>query len=270
MGDRVSVIDAFTFRNELDLLEVRLHELSDAVDWFVLVEADFTFQGGTKPFVFQENRERFAPFLHRIMRVEMTGPVEADDPWGRESLQRYGMLEGLKGIDAEPDDVVLLSDVDEIPRPGAIDIAARRLADGAPQISFNQRLCFYAVDNICYTQIWRGTQAVKASEMFRRMPQDVREARGTAEDLPDGGWHWCNMGDPEWLIEKIESFSHDEVNLPQYKRPEFLAQCIKEGREMTGRTDILFRREDPATLSLPKYLTENRERFAHLFSEVKS
>ena len=80
------LIDAFTFYNELDLLEIRLHELRGVADAFVLVEAGETFSGKPKPLVFRENRERFAGFPIHYLRIEAF-PAELTDAWARERYQ---------------------------------------------------------------------------------------------------------------------------------------------------------------------------------------
>ena len=256
--------DAFMFRNEFDCLEIRLHELDPYVDRFVLVEADFTFQGGEKPFHFAEHKDRYRKFLDRIMHVKREGPVQARDAWEREALQRNAIKTGLK--EAKPGDMVLVGDADEIPRGSSIPDAAQMIRkDPSLQVSFDQVLSFYHVNNVCPTP-WYGTQAVSAGQLHQRGAEHVRQSRGGGATLPRSGWHFCNLGDPAWLIEKIESFSHTEVNLPQYKDPEFLQRCIDEGREMTGRTDIQFTLEENP--DLPRYLTQ--ERFPHLFAEVRA
>ena len=61
--------DCFTFKNELLLLDLRLHELSEAVDFFVLVEGTRSFTNRPKPLYFLENLERFKPFLDRIIHI---------------------------------------------------------------------------------------------------------------------------------------------------------------------------------------------------------
>lgn len=63
------IIDSFTFFNELNMLEFRLEELNEYVDYFVLVEATKTFSGNPKPLYFQENKDRYSKFLHKIIHV---------------------------------------------------------------------------------------------------------------------------------------------------------------------------------------------------------
>jgi beta-1,4-mannosyl-glycoprotein beta-1,4-N-acetylglucosaminyltransferase len=109
------IVDAFMFYNELDILELRLEVLDKYVDRFVLVESEVTHVGGPKPLFFTENKERFAKWSHKIRHVVMTAeeaPKETD-PWHRETYQRNCILRGLDGID--DNDVVFISDVDEIP-----------------------------------------------------------------------------------------------------------------------------------------------------------
>ena len=118
----VMLYDCFTFYNELDLLEVRLHEHNAAVDRFVLVEARQTFQGVPKDLVFEKNKQRFAPFLDKIIHVIIDFPEHialnyyknSNAAWNREFFQRDAMAQGLAA--AQPNDLIMVSDVDEIVR----------------------------------------------------------------------------------------------------------------------------------------------------------
>src|ERR1700732_4815745 len=118
------IFDCFLFFNELDLLELRLNELSDVVDFFVLAEATVTYRGVAKPLIFRQNKDRFAPFLNRIIHVVVDdmpgcGPSEPER-WRRENFQRQALLRGLSGARAR--DYVIISDLDEIPHPSAVGV----------------------------------------------------------------------------------------------------------------------------------------------------
>ena len=63
----MTIFDTFTFYNELDLLELRLNILGDVVDHFVINEANITFTGKPKPLYYQENKERFKKWEHKII-----------------------------------------------------------------------------------------------------------------------------------------------------------------------------------------------------------
>lgn len=112
------IVDGFTFFNELDLLEIRLKYLYDVVDYFVIVEADTSFNGEAKQMFFKENSERFSPFMNKIIYVPINMKSYEDEKkvaWKREEFQRNSILNGLINLDITETDLILISDVDEIP-----------------------------------------------------------------------------------------------------------------------------------------------------------
>ena len=66
-AENVRVLDAVLMSNEVDLLEIRMHELDSVVDHFLIVESNATFTGLPKRTFFAENRQRFASFEHKII-----------------------------------------------------------------------------------------------------------------------------------------------------------------------------------------------------------
>src|SRR3954454_8513585 len=113
------IYDCFTFFNELDVLEIRLHVLEEVVDRFVLVEARQTFQRGAKPLYYAENRDRFAAFADRIDHVVVDEfPDEAIGAFACEAWQRNSIQRGIRS--AATGDTILVSDADEIPRPECV------------------------------------------------------------------------------------------------------------------------------------------------------
>ena len=116
--------DCFTFFNELDLLEIRLETLGPHVDFFVIAESPITYRADPKPLYFQENKQRFAKFLPKIRHIVVDDlPTEKgfDQNWQRETLQRAALERGL--ADARDEDIIMLSDLDEIPSPSKIQEA---------------------------------------------------------------------------------------------------------------------------------------------------
>lgn len=120
------IFDCFPFFSELDLLEVRLETLDPVVDFFVLAESPVTYRGEPKPLHFLENRHRFEKFLHKIRHVPVDDIPRAHgfhENWGRETFQRGALERGLH--DGRDDDIVMMSDLDEIPRPEKVLHAVR-------------------------------------------------------------------------------------------------------------------------------------------------
>lgn len=200
------------YNNEADVLECRLTEIFDAVDWFVLCDANVDHQDHPKPSYYAEHRERFAPWADKIIHVFAEGlPTLADDsdPWSREHAQREFFRVGLAQVDGlSGDSVIMQSDVDEIPTT----LVARNVRpDGF--VSFAQRGHFWAVDWL-YPEPWFGTVAGRAKNIasFGAM----RDMRNIARKIPDAGWHlsWLPNGEKssaETAMAKVGSYCHPEV-----------------------------------------------------------
>jgi hypothetical protein len=95
---RPTIVDTFMFNNELDILQMRLEELYNAVDHFVLVEAKVDHQDHPKPLHYAENRERFKPWADKIVHViagDMPTKAQDNDPWAREHAQREFIADGV-------------------------------------------------------------------------------------------------------------------------------------------------------------------------------
>src|SRR5689334_5945992 len=114
------IYDCFIFFNELELLDIRLNILNEVVDKFVLVEATQTHQYKPKPLYYSDNKERFKAFHDKIIHliVDELPPNPTNGPrnsWDMERFQRNCIARGLN--DCKPDDVIIISDLDEIPDP---------------------------------------------------------------------------------------------------------------------------------------------------------
>ena len=107
-----TIYDCFTFFNELEILKIRLNEMYDAVDYFVLVESEETFRGAPKPLFFYENKNAFTRYKDKIIHIIVKGKFETGSPWAREAFQRNQIMRGLENC--KKNDIILISDVDEI------------------------------------------------------------------------------------------------------------------------------------------------------------
>ncbi|MFV3126461.1 glycosyltransferase [Niveispirillum sp. KHB5.9] len=203
------VYDCFQFYNELDLLELRLAELSPVVDHFVLVEAAYTHAGAPKPLYFAENRERFAAYADKIIHV-----VVDDDPggfaWVREAHQRQAILRGLDG--AGPADLVIVSDADEILRPDVV----RRLRDAGPEgpSLFTPHLDIHLYFlNLRAPEPWISVAAAPYELVRRVGANNMRylAKQNLGQAIPAAGWHFTWMGGIERFLAKLDAFAHREM-----------------------------------------------------------
>ena len=254
------IYDCFLFFNELDLLEIRLLELAAVVDRFVLVEATKTFQGAPKPLFFAQHRDRFANFLDRIIHVVVDEEPEGLDAWGREHYQRNQMVRGLVGCD--PDDVVLISDLDEIPRPSAI--LDYQDEPGIKALMQDFYYYFLNCKSVYFKWPW-GTRMVYFRDLTT--PQDIRNHEDVTRVI-NGGWHFSFLGGVDRIIEKLEAFSHTEFNADYYKDPLRLRAIIEAGQDLFDR-DLFDYEVVPLDESFPEVVLRRRSDFSHLIREVE-
>ncbi len=113
-GGPRKIVDMFLFADEFSLLRIKLEEMYDWVDRFVIVEAPVTFRGDPKPLHFAERKAEFARFADKILHVVVdTIPEGLENAWGRQYYQRDSGLRAVAEFCAD-DDIVLVSDADEV------------------------------------------------------------------------------------------------------------------------------------------------------------
>jgi len=103
--------DCFSFFNELDLLEIRFNILDPHVDRFVIMESTETFSGKENPLYYQENKERFAEWNHKVISVNPP-KIDASSAFIRAEFQKESLKNGLS--DAKDGDIIYYGDLDEI------------------------------------------------------------------------------------------------------------------------------------------------------------
>ena len=221
-----TVYDTFSFFNEFDILDIRLHELDSVVDKFVLAESTFTHAGKPKPLYFEENKERYAPFLSKI--VSITWGDTYGTPWDREFAQRDQARRAL--VNCTPDDIIIISDVDEIPSKESI--LRYRIKNGIMALS--QKMCYYYL-NCSHNEPWNMGKVMPYSMLTETLSNFRWFNKKSYPLLENAGWHFSYMGGVKRVKEKIESFSHQEFNSSEYTAEEILAKRIENGEDIFGR-----------------------------------
>lgn len=243
------IVDCFPFWNELDLLDIRLAELSPVVDRFVLVEAPLTHSGQPKPLHYALNKDRYAPYLDKITHLVVSLPEQAESAWVRENAQRAGIIYGLIAGDIPDDAVVMVSDADEIPRAASLP---ERLDHGAVVV-LEQALYFYKL-NLRSSKTWHGTRIATAQTVMKQGAQWMRTARGHV--LPDAGWHFSYLGGVDAVSNKIAAFAHQEYNTPLYTARANIIERISQRHDPYDRQGMTLR-QVPIDDSYPAYVQQH-------------
>src|SRR3972149_9714059 len=95
----VKIYDCFTFFNELEILNIRLNELYNSVDHFVIVESTKTSDGKSKPLYYENNKNLFSKFSNKIIHIVVNNFEDKNI----EKAQKNAILKGL--IDANDNDI---------------------------------------------------------------------------------------------------------------------------------------------------------------------
>lgn len=227
--ERPKIYDCFCFFNELELLEIRLEELYDHVDKFVLIESVETFQGNPKPLYFEENKHLFEKYQDKIIHLKIESYIQIEDPWKREAFQRNLLMNGLE--ECEDHDIVLISDIDEILRQKTIGYI-RAILKSKPEETILCRLNLYRYFfNRFESDSWPGTLALLYRELKKtHSPELHRNAtrNGTNYEIENAGWHFCSIGGLERVIEKYQAYAEVKMNTAKNRDPEvFQAQVSR-------------------------------------------
>jgi beta-1,4-mannosyl-glycoprotein beta-1,4-N-acetylglucosaminyltransferase len=285
-NNRYKVYDCFPFFNELDRLEIRLHELDPVVDYFVLVEATQTFQGGEKPLYFQENKERYKKFLDKIIHVVVdfsevrkSGSCDdASDIYKYQEYQRNYILQVLKQRKCKSEDVVFVSDLDEIPRASSIKKAIKILRSKRKRINIvKMELDWYEIFYNSRVQIHKNEvvedgfwiRPFGALWSYLRSPGvDLNLIHGNRRESPkdevllkNAGWHFTWAGGAKKLAQKVHSISggaQHVLDKNKYTTEEFWQQLIKEKKSFGGDRSLKIVSVDE---SFPVYIRNNLDYF---------
>ena len=238
------IYDLLLVNTELEMLELRLAQMYPHVDHVVILESPVTFTNQPKPLHVLDSWARYAPYHDKIIRhtIDVAALALSPDPstWDLEHASRNALFSQvipyLAGPQAaRPGDVLLVSDVDEIPKPATL--AALRVC------AFPRRLAL-ASDAYYYSFQWRSSEdwpwphaTFYEGPDDTVSPQDLRAGDGakTGESgrMQNAAWHCSYCFDSFRLMRnKLESFSHTELDKPEFKDPKAVLQRVRLGKDL--------------------------------------
>jgi len=263
------IYDCFSYWDEDLLLDLRLNILNDFVDYFVIIEGNKTWQNNPKKFRFDLNK--FSKFSHKIIYIKVEDLPDGLNPYLRENHQRNCIKRGL--VDAKEDDLIIISDLDEIPNPEKIKSFNKKMKYAV----FKQKHFYYKFNlqsiNFPY---WYGSRICIFKDL--KSPQWLRELKFKKRPfwridkfrlnniIKDGGWHFCNLKSPEQLLYKYKNLceTNDPINFKEKIDEKFL-DINEIDKRINNKQDIIGRDDNFSTIKLdknfPKYLLENLDSY---------
>ena len=230
----MNIYDCFMYFDEDLLLDIRLNTLNKFVKKFVITEATYTHNGNKKELRFDINK--FKKFKDKITYLivdrqpenildlvdgenrEKRGEKLILNGMARDYFQRENLSRGL--VDAAGDDLILVSDLDEIPNLEDIDFT--NIKNNI--LIFEQKMFYYKLNLFYQDYTWLGTKATKKKNF--KSPQWIRNIKGKNYPkwridtlisskkysnlvfIKNGGWHFTCLRSPEELEKKLLNFAH--------------------------------------------------------------
>lgn len=264
------VFDCFTFYNEFDLLEIRIQELWDSVDYFVIAEANTTHQNNPKSFYLKDNWARYEKYASKIRHVMIDDMPQSPNTWVNENFQRKAIERGL--TDLQPDDIVIVSDCDEIARPEVIDaIKEDTTVNNYERYQlFIPLHCFKVNLMMVQPHHQHGNIMVTRGRAFTDPHNERTLTFPWTPNAPDlvqikhAGWHFSYLGDTEFAKNKLKNFAHAESNTPELLNSVNVDEMIKTKLFMGGERGT--ERFEYVLLDdyYPKTILNNQEKYKDL------
>ena len=222
------IFDCFTYFNEDMMLKIRLNQLNKYVDKFCIVECGYDHQGNKKKQNF--NLKKFESFGHKIeyFFLKDLPQIVLDElklnKWSIENYQRNYLNVLVNKISKNKSDIVLISDLDEIPKLEKIDLY--KIMNKKKFVIFQQKFFYYKFNyqNITRKK-WGGTKACLVKNF--EYPQKIRDLKtpkfidlknrffGNIFIIKDGGWHFSFVMSYNQIKSKLMSYGHKEYNNPE-------------------------------------------------------
>tara|TARA_X000001036_G_scaffold116478_1_gene109762 strand:+ start:1107 stop:1934 length:828 start_codon:yes stop_codon:yes gene_type:complete len=275
----MKIIDCFSYFDEDTILEIRLSTLYDYVDEFVICEATLDHAGNKKELNFKlENFKKYKEKINYIVIDDLPKEVKKfKKNWhpahARDQFQRNALVRGIKHCNE--DDLIMISDLDEIPNPKKIS----EFGDKNKYVCFVQGNYLLKFNLVNITEPhWYGTRMCKKKDL--KSPQWLREIK--ARKLPfykfykpkfdkfiyNGGWHFSSVKSAEEIYKKLNCYSEQQWNNEKFKNMEVIKRKIDQKKDLFDRNyNFKVLKIDN---TFPKYINDNREKLKNLIYEYKN
>ena len=265
----MKLVDCFMYFDEDLVLDIRLHTLFKEVDKFIIAEATKDHAGNPKKLNFKfENFSKFKDKIKYLVIDDLPTEVKSvKKGWhanhARDQFQRNSLKKGYKDLNDE--DLIMISDIDEIPDPHKIkEFKIKNKYACFLQKNFQSKINLLNVSE----SNWAGTKICQ--KKYLKSPQWLRNIKikrkffwkifgKKIQLINDGGWHFSFLKDAKSIRNKIISYSHQEFNKDEFTNLKKIENRISKGEDLFNR-QIKYRRVSIDS-SFPSYIVENKEKF---------
>ncbi len=260
----MAIFDCFQYFNEDHIADLRFNILDEYVDFFVIVESTVNHQGQTRKLHFDKNK--YKKFQNKLIYIEVDDtPDDIKKPHtGGESLveqhQRNSIMKGLNK--SQDNDLIILSDVDEIP-----DLNKLKVFDKNKYAVFSQKMFMYKLNLLNLNENnWHGTKICLKKNLkspqwlrnlkFKKYPFWRIDKQKNLQIIDEGGWHFAYLQDVKNISKKIKSFAHGEFNKAEIVSEKNIELKINQGEDVLGRGYKIKKIEIDS--SYPEYIVNNK------------
>ncbi|GIU69779.1 MAG: hypothetical protein KatS3mg002_1015 [Candidatus Woesearchaeota archaeon] len=286
----------FLFFNELDILEIKLNELWNTVDAFIIQESSITHSGLPKPLYFKENYKRFSKYFSKIIHVEIPSDynflsyndfsnyceenynsilfkiknnIDKSDwfdknvnSYFRDTFEKEYLI--CNNFFFKDNDIIIVGDCDEIPRKTVIENLKKEIDDDVVyHLEHDNYWYYYNLKKL--SERWFGNIVTKYKNFEKHSYTYYRTYKNgdyKRRNLYNAGWHFTYMGGLDNIIKKIKSWGEQSLNKESiiYNLQHSLTKGIYEGFDIFGRPSK-FQLVEITPESHPEYLYYNQEKF---------
>jgi beta-1,4-mannosyl-glycoprotein beta-1,4-N-acetylglucosaminyltransferase len=262
----MAIFDCFQYYNEDHMAEIRFNILDQFVDKFVIVESTVNHQGKTKKLDFDLNKyKKFKNKINYIVVDDTPENIKKPHKFGEslvEQHQRNSIMNGLS--EAHDNDLIILSDVDEIP-----NLKKLNEFDKTKYAVFSQKMFMYKLNLLNLKENnWHGSKICLKKNL--RSPQWLRDLKfkkypfwridkiKNIQIINEGGWHFAYLQSPENISKKIKSFAHGEFNKDEFINIKNIENRIKNNEDVFNRGFNLKKINIDETF--PDYIIKNKQK----------
>ena len=246
------IIACSMINNEMNVLKFKLKELWDTVDIFIVSEGNLSHSAVPKPFIITNRKEELKEFEKKLIINTYNFPVEiskiiSEKDWTKEYYSRYHLYLECKNLNLNDNDIIVLSDLDEVINPEFLKNLKKNMPDEIVKIIphwFN-----YGWDY--YLGKWDDTIIVSTWKNFKYFVEKNKwigkhiNSYNTGITIPfnlkcNYGWHVSYFMDIEQIKNKLKiQQSIEGKHLLKYDNINEIINDIKEGKAINSSKKII-------------------------------